>query len=150
LSALLVVYPWVKAFHVVAVVSWMAGLLYLPRIFVYHAERGTPGSELSETFKVMERRLMTLIMRPAFVATWGLGILLLLTPGVISWKSDGWIYIKLATVLVLTWFHHWLWRRRRDFAADRNRVSGRTYRMLNELPAVALVIIVIMVIVRPF
>ena len=150
MSALLLVYPWVKAFHVVAVVSWMAGLLYLPRIFVYHAERGVPGSELSETFKVMERRLMTLIMRPAFVATWVLGILLLLTPGVISWKTDGWVYIKLATVLVLTWFHHWLWRRKNDFAADRNRFSGRTYRMANELPTVALVIIVTMVIVRPF
>ncbi|MFO1141244.1 MAG: protoporphyrinogen oxidase HemJ [Amaricoccus sp.] len=150
MNALLVIYPWVKAFHVVAVVSWMAGLLYLPRIFVYHAELGTPGSELSETFKVMERRLLKLIMRPAFVATWVLGIALLLTPGVISWKSDGWIYIKLATVLVLTWFHHWLLRRQKDFAADRNRFSGRTYRMANELPTVALVIIAIMVIVRPF
>jgi len=150
LSFLTPVYPWIKALHVIAVVTWMAGLFYLPRLFVYHAERAAPGSEMSETFKVMELRLQKQIMRPAMIATWLFGILLLLTPGVISWKTDVWIYIKLATVLVLTWFHHWLIRRRKDFAADRNQTSGRTYRMMNELPTLALVIIVVMVIVRPF
>jgi putative membrane protein len=149
-SFLTPVYPWIKALHVIAVVTWMAGLFYLPRLFVYHAERAAPGSEMSETFKVMELRLQKQIMRPAMIATWLFGTLLLLTPGVISWKTDVWIYIKLATVLVLTWFHHWLIRRRKDFAADRNQTSGRTYRMMNELPTLALVIIVVMVIVRPF
>jgi putative membrane protein len=150
LSFLSALYPWTKALHVMAVIAWMAGLLYLPRLFVYHAEAAAPGSETSETFKVMERRLLKQIMRPAMIATWLFGILLLLTPGVIAWKSDFWIYIKLATVLVLTWFHHWLLRRHKDFAADRNRISGRTYRMMNELPTLGLVIIVVMVIVRPF
>jgi putative membrane protein len=150
LSFLSSLYPWTKAIHVMAVITWMAGLFYLPRLFVYHAEQAAPGSEMSETFKLMEARLQEQIMRPAMAATWFFGILLLLTPGVISWKSDFWIYIKLAAVLVLTWFHHWLIRRRKDFAADRNHISGRTYRMMNELPTVALVIIVVMVIVRPF
>ncbi len=143
-------YPWVKAFHVVAVVSWMAGLLYLPRLFVYHAERGAPGSELSETFKVMERRLLRLIMRPAMIATWVLGLTLAATPGVVGWTTDGWIYVKLAAVLALTGFHGWLARRCVDFATDRNQVTGRTYRLANEVPTVALVVIVIMAIVKPF
>jgi protoporphyrinogen IX oxidase len=149
-SLLAASYPWIKALHVLAVVSWMAGLLYLPRLFVYHAERAAPGSEMAETFKVMERRLLRGIMLPASIATWVFGLALAFTPGLVSWNSDGWIYIKLAAVLVLTWFHHWLARRRKDFAADRNTVSGRTYRLMNELPTLALVIIVVMVIVKPF
>jgi protoporphyrinogen IX oxidase len=147
---LTIAYPWIKALHVIAVVSWMAGLLYLPRLFVYHAERGAPGSDLSEVFKVMELKLYRLIMRPAMIATWVLGLALAAMPGVIGWSSDGWIYVKLAAVLLLTWFHHWLGLRRKDFAADANTVSGRRYRLMNEVPTVALVVIVIMVIVRPF
>ena len=143
-------YPWTKALHVVAIVAWMAGLLYLPRLFVYHAERGTPGSELSETFKVMERRLLRAIMNPAMIATWVFGLALLATPGIVDWRSEGWIHAKLAAVLVLTWFHHWLARRHKDFAADANPVPARRYRMLNELPTLALIVIVVMVIVRPF
>ena len=85
-----------------AAVSWMAGLFYLPRLFVYHAERGAPGSEMSETFKVMERRLLRLIMRPAMIATWVLGLTLALTPGVVGWTTHGWFYVKLAAVLGLT------------------------------------------------
>ena len=149
MHVLTVAYPWTKALHVVAIVSWMAGLLYLPRLFVYHAERGRPGSELSETFKVMERRLLKVIMRPASIATWVLGLLLAGTPGVVDWGS-GWIYVKLAAVLVLTWFHHWLLKRAKDFAADNNRVSARTFRMMNEVPTLALVVIAIMVVVKPF
>ena len=141
---------WIKAVHVVAVISWMAGLLYLPRLFVYHAERGGPGSELSETFKVMEGRLLRFIMQPAMIATWALGLTLALTPGVVGWTTTGWFYAKLATVVALSGFHEWLARRCRDFAADRNRVSGRTYRMVNEVPALALLVIVVMVIVKPF
>lgn len=148
-NALITAYPWIKAFHLVAVVSWMAGLFYLPRLFVYHAERATPGSEMSETFKVMERRLLVAIMRPAMAVTWILGVTLALTPGILTWGS-GWFYVKFAAVLCLTGFHEWLDGRRRDFAADRNRVSGRTYRLMNEIPTVALVVIAIMVIVKPF
>lgn len=148
-NVLITAYPWIKAFHLVAVVSWMAGLFYLPRLFVYHAERAAPGSEMSETFKVMEHRLLVAIMRPAMVATWILGLALALTPGVVSWSS-GWFYVKLVAVLGLTGFHEWLERRRRDFAADGNRVTGRTYRLMNEIPTVALVVIAIMVIVKPF
>ncbi len=101
-SFLSAAYPWIKALHVVAVVSWMAGLFYLPRLFVYHAERGTPGSELSETFKVMERRLIAAIMRPAMIATWVLGLMLAGIPGVVDWGGSGWIYVKLTAVLALT------------------------------------------------
>ena len=143
-------YPWIKAFHIIAVVSWMAGLLYLPRLFVYHAECAAVGGELSETFKVMERRLLRAIMGPAMVATWTLGVTLAVTPGVIDWRGDGWFHVKLATVIGLTWYHHWLGLRCRDFAEDRNTVSGRSFRMMNEVPTLALIVIVVMVIVRPF
>ena len=98
----------------------------------------------------MERRLLVAIMRPAMLATWILGVTLAVTPGVVDWSDARWLYVKLAAVLVLTWFHHWLARRQRDFAADRNRIPGRTYRLMNELPTLALIVIVIMVVVRPF
>ncbi|PZQ52514.1 MAG: protoporphyrinogen oxidase HemJ [Rhodovulum sulfidophilum] len=146
---LIAIYPWTKAFHVIAVITWMAGLFYLPRLYVYHAERGKPGGELSETLKIMETKLLKYIMNPAMIASWTLGLLLVLTPGVVDW-SAGWFYMKLVSVLVLSWLQGWLAARGRDFAADRNTVSGRTYRLMNEVPTIALVVIVIMVIVRPF
>lgn len=149
-SLLTTAYPWIKSLHIVAMASWMAGLFYLPRLFVYHAERAAPGSETSEVFKIMERKLFRLIMNPAMVVTWILGLLLAVTPGIVDWTGSAWIYVKLAAVVGLTWFHHWLGRRRRDFARDSNPVSGRTYRMMNELPLVALLVIVVMVVVRPF
>ena len=142
-------YLWTKAFHVMSMTAWMAGMFYLPRLFVYHAERGAPGSEVSETLKIMERKLLRLIVNPAMVATWLFGILLLLTPGVVSWTQDLWIYPKLAAVLMLTWMHHWLVRRWKEFRDDKNTRTGRIYRLMNEVPTLALVIIVIMVIVRP-
>jgi protoporphyrinogen IX oxidase len=144
------VYPWTKALHVIAMVAWMAGLFYLPRVYVYHAERGVAGSELSETFKVMEQKLLRLIMNPAMIATWVFGLTLLVTPGTVVWSSDLWIWGKLALVAVLTWFHHWCARRRKDFAADANKRSGRHYRMMNEVPTLALIGIVVLVIVKPF
>lgn len=142
-------YPWTKVLHIISVVAWMAGLFYLPRLFVYHAERAADGGELAETFAVMERKLLRGIMNPAMTATWIFGIMLAATPGLVDW-SQGWIYVKLAAVAVLTTFHHWLGRRRKDFARGENRIPGRTWRLVNELPLVALVVIVTMVVVRPF
>jgi len=142
------VYPWIKAFHIVSVVAWMAGLLYLPRLFVYHAE-APAGSPQSETFKVMERRLLRGIMNPAMGAAYIFGILLLLTPGIVDWAM-GWVYAKLALIALLTAFHHALARWRRDFAADANRRPARFYRLINELPTAILVAIVILVVVKPF
>jgi putative membrane protein len=142
-------YLWTKALHIISMTTWMAGLFYLPRLFVYHAEAAVPGSELSETLKLMERRLLRTIMNPAMIATWTFGILLVLTPGVIDFARDPWIYVKLIAVAALTWLHHWLARRRKDFGRDANTRSGRRYRMMNEVPTVALIVIVIMVVVRP-
>lgn len=142
-------YPWTKALHIIAVISWMAGLFYLPRLFVYHAEKGRPGTELSETLKIMERKLLRLIMNPAMIATWIFGLMLLATPGVVEWASV-WIWVKLAMVLGITWFHHLLASWRKDFATDTNTRSGRAYRLWNEIPTLMVVIIVIAVVVRPF
>ena len=105
-------YPWTKALHIIAMVAWMAGLFYLPRLFAYHAERASQGSELAETFRLMEKRLLRVIMNPAMAATWLLGLMLAATPGLVAWSEDLWIWVKLAAVLFLTWFHHWLGRRR--------------------------------------
>jgi putative membrane protein len=141
-------YPWVKALHVIAVIAWMAGLLYLPRLFVYHAAEPM-GSVTAETFKVMERRLLRAIMNPAMVAAFVFGGLLLLTPGVVDW-TNGWIYVKLAAVAGLTIVHHHLASWRKDFAADANRRSVRFYRIVNEVPTLLMIVIVIMVVAKPF
>lgn len=143
-------YPWTKTLHIVSMVAWMAGLFYLPRVFVYHAERAGGPGEVSEVFKVMEAKLLRLIMNPAMIATWLFGLLLVATPGIVDWTADLWIYPKLAAVLALTWFHHWLGLRRKDFLRDANRVSGRGFRMMNEAPTVLLLVIVVMVVVKPF
>ncbi len=145
---LLSAYPWIKSLHVISVIAWMAGLLYLPRLFVYHAD-AAPGSEASETFKVMERKLLRAIMNPAMVAAFVFGGLLLATPGVVDWGA-GWIWVKLAAVAAMTVAHHVYARWRKDFAADANTRAARTYRMVNEVPAVLIVIIVVMIIARPF
>jgi protoporphyrinogen IX oxidase len=141
-------FPWIKALHIVAVVAWMAGLLYLPRLFVYHAE-AERGSAMSETFKVMERRLLRGIMNPAMIATLLLGILLAVTPGIVDWRQ-GWIYAKLVLVVALMVYHHLLARWRRHFAQDRNTRSARFYRGVNELPILILIAIAILVVVKPF
>jgi protoporphyrinogen IX oxidase len=143
-----VLYPWTKAFHVAAMVAWMAGLFYLPRLYVYHCDT-RPGSAESERFKVMERRLFKQIINPAMIATWLFGIILVLTPGIIDW-SRGWWHVKLLCVLMLSGFHGAVSRWRRDFLHDRNTRRQRFYRMANEIPTVLMLIIVIMVIVRPF
>lgn len=141
-------YPWTKAFHVIAMVAWMAGMLYLPRLYVYHCDVAR-GSAESERFKVMERRLLKQIVNPAMLATFAFGILLVLTPGVIDW-SAGWWHAKLAGVVLLTGFHGAMSRWRRDFLEDRNTRPQRFYRIANEVPTVLMALIIIMVIVRPF
>ena len=148
MTALISLYPWIKALHIISVVAWMAGLLYLPRLFVYHAS-AAPGSETSETFKLMERRLLNGIMHPAPVLTYGFGILLALTPGVVDWRA-GWIHGKLALVVALTAMHYGCMRWQRAFGADRNRHEPRFYRMMNEVPTLILIAIVILVVVKPF
>ncbi|MGE0254757.1 MAG: protoporphyrinogen oxidase HemJ [Alphaproteobacteria bacterium] len=140
--------PWIKTLHIFAVIAWMAGLLYLPRLFVYHAGAAV-ASDTAATFVVMERRLLRGIMNPAMVAVWLLGGLLAATPGLVDW-SQGWIWVKLACVVVLTVLHHLLGRWRRDFAAGANRHGARFYRFVNEAPAVLLLVILTMVVVRPF
>ncbi|NAZ37771.1 protoporphyrinogen oxidase HemJ [Rubellimicrobium sp. CFH 75288] len=146
-EALAPFYLWLKAAHVIAMVAWMAGLFYLPRLFVYHAEQAPAGSALDATFRVMERRLLRAIMNPAMVATWLLGLLLASLGG---WWTAGWFHLKLAAVLGLTAFHGWCAFRRRDFAAGRNTRSGRTFRLMNEVPTLLLVVIVAAVVVKPF
>ena len=141
-------YPWIMAFHVMSMVAWMAGLFYLPRLYVYHCET-TPGSAESERFKVMERRLLKQITTPAMIATWVVGLTLVLTPGVIDW-SQGWWEVKLVAVILISGFHGMLARWRRDFLLDRNTRPARFYRIANEVPTLLLVVIVVMVIVRPF
>jgi len=138
-------YDWIKALHLIAVIAWMAGLFYLPRLFVYHAD-APKGSALSETLKVMERRLLRVIMNPAMIAVYVFGLLLL---WVQDWRQ-GWLHAKLVFVVVLTVLHHLYARWRKDFAADRNTRPARFYRVANEIPTVAMIVIVVMVIVKPF
>ena len=139
---------WIKAFHVISVMAWMAGMLYLPRLFVYHAD-AAPGSAQSETFKVMERRLLRAIINPAMIAAWVFGLLLVAIPGVVDW-SMGWPWVKAAMVIAMSALHGLLARWRKDFAADANRHPARLYRMVNEVPTGLLIVIVIMVVVEPF
>jgi putative membrane protein len=141
------VYLWVKALHVVAVIAWMAGQLYLPRLFVYHA--GAPaGSQQSETFKVMEGKLLRIIMNPAMIVTWLCGIAMIaLNPALLS---QHWLQAKLVLVLLLSGMHGAMSAWCRAFAQDRNTHSARFFRMINELPTLVMIIIVVMVIVRPF
>lgn len=142
-------YLWVRALHIIAVISWMAGLLYLPRLFVNHVERAPVGSETSEVFKGMEYRLLKYIMNPAMITVWLLGLLLAVTPGVVDWSS-GYAYVKLAMILGMTIFHQWLGKRRKDFDQDKNTLSSKTYRIANEIPTLMMIVIVIMIVVRPF
>jgi putative membrane protein len=139
---------YIKAFHIIAVIAWMAGLLYLPRLFVYHAMSKT-GSEQSETFKVMERRLLRYITTPAMLAAWIFGLILAFSP-LIDWSKDGWFHAKLVLVVVLSGFSGLLAKWTKDFAADRNTRSPRFYRIVNEVPTVLMILIVILVVVRPF
>lgn len=145
---LVAAYPWMKSLHVISVIAWMAGMFYLPRLFVYHCNAEV-GSTQSETFKVMERRLLRAIINPAMLAAWLFGAILAFSPGVVDWTA-GWAYIKLAAVVLLSGYHGYLARWRKDFESDQNRNSEKFYRVMNEVPTVLMIVIVIMVIVQPF
>jgi putative membrane protein len=136
-----------KSLHVISVIAWMAGLFYLPRLFVYHVEAVAAGSDTDTLFQTMERRLLRAIMNPAMIATWVFGLALVFTPGIVDW-SMAWPWVKAAAISGMTWFHHWLGRRRKDFLTGTNSWSGRSYRMMNEVPTVLMIAIVISVIVK--
>jgi putative membrane protein len=138
---------YIKAFHLIAIIAWVAGLLYLPRIFVYHAEVG-PGTPQSETFKIMERRLYRYIINPAMAAAWILGLILVYY--VIDWSRDHWFHAKLLLVILLSAYTGVLGKWTRQFANDENTRSPKFYRIANEVPTVLMVLIVILVIVKPF
>jgi putative membrane protein len=141
-------YLWIKAFHVIAVIAWMAGMFYLPRLFVYHCET-QPGSAESERFKVMERKLLRIIINPAMIATWIFGLTLSFLPATYAWAQP-WFHAKFALVLLMSGVHglfaHWT----KDFARDANKHPARFYRMWNEAPTLLMIAIVILVVVKPF
>lgn len=140
-------YLWIKALHVISIIAWMAGLLYLPRLFVYHT-KAAPGSEASETFKVMERRLLRAIMDPAMTAAYIFGITMIaLQP---EWMKEGWLHGKLLLVVLLTASHIMMGRWQKAFAEDRNTKPQRFFRIVNEVPTLLMIVIVILVIVKPF
>ena len=139
-------YVWLKAFHVIAIIAWMAGTLYLPRLFVYHCE-AEPGSKQSETFKVMERRLLHAIITPAMVVSWVLGLWLAWAGG---FYAAGWLHAKLVLVIALSALHGFFVRCVRELATDRNRHSQKFYRVLNEIPTILMIGIVILAVVKPF
>lgn len=141
---LAILYPWTKAFHIMAVISWMAGIFYLPRLFVYHVEQGEGRDEL---FQMMEVKLLRVIMNPAMIATWVFGLMLVFTPGIVDWGAV-WPWLKTAGVLAMTWFHGWLGVRRKALLDGSNQMTGRQYRMMNEVPTVLMVVIVLAVVVR--
>jgi putative membrane protein len=142
-------YPWIKSLHVISVIAWMAGLFYLPRLYVYHAERVELGSDTDDMFKTMERRLIRAIMNPAMIATWVFGLGLAFTPGVLDWSAV-WPWAKAASVLAMTWFHHWCSTERKRIERGETPKAGRHYRIMNEVPTLLLIVIVVSVIARPF
>jgi putative membrane protein len=140
-------YLVIKALHVISIIAWMAALFYLPRLYVYHAEQVLAGSPTDTMFQTMERRLQRAIMTPAMISAWVFGLALVATPGVVDWSAP-WSWVKAASVLAMTGFHGGLAARRKEFAAGQNTRSGRTYRMMNEVPTVLMVLIVFAVITR--
>ena len=142
-----ITYPWIKSIHIISVISWMAGLFYLPRIMVYHAERAEVGDILDITFQTMEVKLLQVIMNPAMITSWVFGFLLVATPGVVDWSLN-WPWIKAISVLGMTWFHYWLGRRLKDFSRGENRLTGRQYRIMNEIPTVLVIIVVFSVVIK--
>jgi putative membrane protein len=141
-------YPWILSGHIISIIAWMAGMFYMPRLFAYHAEAEV-GSDKSETFKIMERRLLRAIINPAMIAAWIFGILLVLTPGIVDWAM-GWPWVKATIVLAMSGLHGLLSRWRRQFASESNIHTTRFYKLINEVPTVMMIVIVIMVVAKPF
>ena len=148
IDTLILLHPWLKAGHIVAVIAWMAALLYLPRLFVYHLEHASDRPGRHAMFIVMETRLLRVIMTPAMVLTWTFGVALASLPGAIDWTQI-WPWAKLVSVLALTGFHFWLARQSRMIEQGNCRISSRQFRMLNEVPTALMILIVVMVVVRP-
>lgn len=142
-------YLIVKSLHIMSIIAWLAGLFYLPRLFVYHVD-AAPGSDSSETFKIMERRLLKAIMTPAMLMSWVFGLWLVFGEDVVDWGSDHWFHIKLLCVILLTAFHMALAKWRKDFEADRNQRTGKFYRLANEIPTLLMIAIVLLVVIKPF
>jgi putative membrane protein len=142
-------YDWIKAFHIIAVIAWMAGMLYLPRLFVYHCDADA-GSRQSETFKVMERRLLKAIINPAMIATWLLGLWLIWLMGWAGFRQAGWLHGKLVLVVAMTGLHGMFSRYVKDFAADKRRKTPKFYRIVNEAVTVLMILVVILAAVKPF
>ncbi|SLN40643.1 hypothetical protein ROA7450_01954 [Roseovarius albus] len=142
-----IAYPWIKSLHIMSVIAWMAGLFYLPRLFVYHVEKSEAGDVQDQIFQEMEYKLLRVIMNPAMISTWVFGLAMVFTPGIVDWSAV-WPFTKMAAVLSMTWYHHWLAKRRKDFINGQNTVTGRQYRMMNELPTILMVVIVLSVVVR--
>lgn len=144
---LFTIYPWVKSLHIMAVISWMAGLFYLPRLFVYHVEKAQTVDGAEAIFFEMEDKLLRVIMGPAMIVAWVCGLVMVFTPGIVGWDWS-WPWVKGAAVIGMTWFHHWLKARRKDFVEGRNKLTGRQYRMMNEVPTVLMVAIILAVILK--
>lgn len=140
-------YPWILALHIIAVITWMAGIFYLPRLYVYHAEQVETGSQTDQLFQTMERKLLKFIMNPSMIAVWLFGLLLVLTPGIVDWGSV-WPYTKGASVLGMSWFHGWCGKKRKLFAAGENHHTGSFYRKMNEVPTILMLVIVFSVVVK--
>jgi len=140
-------YLWIKAFHIMSVIAWMAALFYLPRLYVYHTERVGLSGETHALFQTMEYRLLKAIMTPAMISTWVLGLCLVLIPGVVDWGAV-WPWTKLAGILAMSGFHGWLGAQRKAFAAGGPVKTGRQYRMMNEVPTLLMVLIVLSVVVK--
>ena len=140
-------YFWIKALHVTAIITWMAGIFYLPRLFVYHTEQVEAGSPTDVMFQTMERRLLRGIMNPSLIAVWLFGLILVFTPGVIDWTMI-WPWAKAIAVILMTWFHMWLSARRKEFVEGTNSLTGRRYRIMNEFPTVLMLVIVFSVILK--
>tara|TARA_R110002049_G_scaffold117332_1_gene270395 strand:- start:4844 stop:5293 length:450 start_codon:yes stop_codon:yes gene_type:complete len=140
-------YPWTKAFHIISVISWMAALFYLPRLLVHHTERAGTHGETHDLFSMMEDKLARLIMRPAMIASWVFGLCLVLTPGIVDWSMI-WPWPKALSVLLMTAFHVWLAQQVKTMARGQSRVTGRQYRIMNEVPTLLMIVIVISVVVK--
>ncbi len=140
-------YLWTKTLHIISVITWMAGIFYLPRLFVYHTESVETGSETDTLFQTMERKLLFMIMRPAMYSTWTFGLLLVFTPGIVDW-SEIWPWVKAVSVLIMTWFHFWLAARRIDFSKGCNTRTGKRFRMMNEVPTLLMFLIVFSVVLK--